>query len=69
MRLFIAIPIPKSVRAALAEFQNHLAARLPGWRWSKPENLHLTLAFLGETRPEKIPIIEDVMRGPCAEAA
>ncbi len=69
MRLFIAIPIAESVRAALAEFQSHLAAGLPGWRWSRPENLHLTLAFLGETNPDKIPRIEGILRRACAEAA
>jgi len=66
MRLFIAVPVSEEARRALSEIQSALAARLPDWRWSKPENLHLTLAFLGETKPEKIPLIEDVIRRNCA---
>ena len=66
MRLFIAVPISEEARLALSQIQAALAARLPGWLWSKPENLHLTLAFLGETNPEKIPLIEDIIRRACA---
>lgn len=44
MRLFVAITLPEDVRARLGA----LANGLPGARWIKPENLHLTLRFLGE---------------------
>ena len=44
MRLFIAIPLPEEIQDALAELGNGL----PGARWVPPENLHLTLRFLGE---------------------
>ena len=44
MRLFIAIKLPEAQRAALAT----LANGLPGAKWVSPENLHLTLRFLGE---------------------
>ena len=48
MRLFLAIPVSPAVRAALL----HTAAqmkRLGSGTFARPENLHLTLAFLGET--------------------
>lgn len=44
MRLFVAIAIPDDERARLARLQSGL----PGARWVAPENLHLTLRFIGE---------------------
>jgi len=45
MRLFIGIAPDHPARRALAG----MAGGVPGARWSPPENLHLTLRFLGET--------------------
>lgn len=42
-RLFVALALPEAVRGALAA----LARPLPGVRWTRPEQLHLTLRFLG----------------------
>ena len=47
-RLFVAIPLPAPVReqlAALYETSGSIA-------WTRPEQLHLTLRFLGEVGPE-----------------
>ena len=44
MRLFVALTLPEDIRTRLAGLSNGL----PGARWVKPENLHLTLRFLGE---------------------
>ena len=44
MRLFVALDIPESVRERLAM----LSTGLPGARWLLPEQLHLTLRFIGE---------------------
>ena len=49
MRLFIAIPLPTDVAARAFEI---LPASLPALRRVKAENLHLTLAFLGQTPDE-----------------
>ena len=48
MRLFIAIPFPPEIRRTLQTAQQALAACGRG-NFTRPENLHLTLAFLGET--------------------
>ena len=45
MRLFIGIAPGDTARNALAT----LTGGVPGARWSPPDNLHLTLRFLGET--------------------
>jgi RNA 2',3'-cyclic 3'-phosphodiesterase len=44
MRLFVAIALPEDLRERLAALQHGL----PGARWVAPENLHLTLRFIGE---------------------
>jgi 2'-5' RNA ligase len=44
MRLFIAVDLPENVKEPLAR----LCCGLPGARWVKPEQLHLTLRFIGE---------------------
>ena len=49
MRLFVAIPFPPEVRSALEEAQAQLRRQGVRGNYSRPENLHLTLAFLGET--------------------
>ncbi|HWA86619.1 MAG TPA: RNA 2',3'-cyclic phosphodiesterase [Opitutus sp.] len=49
-RLFIALPLPESVRMLVAG----LAVPARDLRWTPPEQLHLTLRFLGDTPAEKI---------------
>ena len=44
MRLFVGIPLPEDVRARLGELKGGLL----GARWVRPENLHLSLRFIGE---------------------
>jgi 2'-5' RNA ligase len=44
LRLFVAIALPEGVRQHLGL----LAGGVPGARWVDPENLHLTLRFIGE---------------------
>ena len=48
MRLFIAIPFSKEIRKELQRFQNDLKRAGMTGRFSPVENLHLTLAFIGE---------------------
>ncbi|MCQ8277270.1 RNA 2',3'-cyclic phosphodiesterase [Acetobacteraceae bacterium KSS8] len=46
IRLFVAIDLPWTVRETLVG----LCGGLTGVRWTAPENLHLTLRFVGEVR-------------------
>ena len=45
MRLFIGVAIPEDVRATLCT----LCSGISGARWVRPEGMHLTLRFIGET--------------------
>ncbi len=49
MRVFIGIPLDAAAQRRLAEVQRELSKTAAG-RWTPPENLHITLRFIGETR-------------------
>lgn len=49
VRLFLALDLPDSLRDALAA----LRSEIPGARWVPPENLHVTLHFLGDAAPDR----------------
>ena len=49
-RLFVALRLPPSVRSALTEWR----VEIPGLRWTPPEQLHLTLRFIGSTDPSPV---------------
>jgi 2'-5' RNA ligase len=54
VRLFVALEIPAAVRDNLATLIKGLRNAEPKARWARPENLHVTLKFLGETSSEKL---------------
>jgi 2'-5' RNA ligase len=62
--LFVAVELPGAVLAALEKLQHDLQQQVPrGLRWVRPEGIHLTLKFLGETPQEKVPKIEAAIAG------
>lgn len=54
-RTFIAIGLPKAIRDNLVALQETLGHTEPDVKWVEPENLHLTLCFLGEVDDREIP--------------
>jgi 2'-5' RNA ligase len=51
-RLFFAVPVPGASRARLEAVLPQVARALPGARIATAAGWHLTLAFLGQVRPE-----------------
>ena len=66
IRLFVACELSGEVRAALAHVQGELKGYgLQGLRWVRPEGIHLTLKFLGETPPDKVLAIQEALATAC----
>jgi 2'-5' RNA ligase len=62
LRLFVAVDIPNDVREALNRLQSDLKRLdLSRLRWVRPEGVHLTLKFLGNTPGEKVRGIEEAL--------
>jgi 2'-5' RNA ligase len=56
LRVFCAIELPDEIRSRVAERIRRLRAEFSGVRasWEKPEKLHVTLKFLGDTEPARV---------------
>ena len=61
MRLFIGINFSEETRAGLVELQNELRVKSKGGNFTLPENLHLTLAFLGDCNDAVGKVLQAVM--------
>lgn len=57
MRLFVALEIPSEVRKTSASLIHEFQLLDERWKWTRPENLHITLKFIGEIPPEKLQAI------------
>ena len=62
-RTFLAIDLPSSLQSAIGQNIRTVKRELPGLSWSKPENLHINLKFLGETTESQVDQIRQVV-GP-----
>jgi 2'-5' RNA ligase len=54
VRVFVALDVPKPVRASFAELSERLKKVCPNARWVRLEGVHITLKFVGEVPPEKL---------------
>ena len=65
MRLFFAVELSPGARRLLESALREFAASGADAKWVTPDAMHLTLAFLGEVRPERL----DSLRGAASRAA
>src|SRR2546430_10154497 len=63
MRLFVALEIPSAVRENLVALLRSLGAVSPQTRWVRPDNLHVTLKFIGEVPETKVAAIRIALAG------
>jgi 2'-5' RNA ligase len=54
MRTFIALEVPENIQKEVFSLKENISSHYAKIRWVKKENIHITLAFLGE-------IVEDVI--------
>jgi len=70
IRLFIAVNCNDETKNLLLSVQDKIKVQALKGNFSRPENLHLTLVFLGETPEEQIPAIcaaiQEAMQPPVA---
>ncbi|MCK5579937.1 MAG: RNA 2',3'-cyclic phosphodiesterase [Candidatus Omnitrophica bacterium] len=59
MRTFIAIQLENHVHQQIACMQENLKKADADVKWVKPSNIHITLRFLGDTKPKKIKAISE----------
>jgi len=70
LRLFLAIPIPETVKAKLGKLQLESEPLLPprAVRWTQPEQFHLTLKFLGNVPVADTAALSEAARAVCLAA-
>ncbi len=61
-RLFIAVPLPQNVRGIVGDIEEQLKVHDAPAKWVDPALAHITLKFLGNTRPNLVPDIERELR-------
>jgi RNA 2',3'-cyclic 3'-phosphodiesterase len=68
LRLFLAIAVPEAVKAELRRLQQELQPLLPSQavRWTRPEQFHLTLKFLGNVPAENVEVLSKAAREVCS---
>ncbi|KPK97044.1 MAG: hypothetical protein AMJ95_11240 [Omnitrophica WOR_2 bacterium SM23_72] len=65
MRTFIAIELPEEIKESLARLQDRLKQSQADVKWVKPQNIHLTLKFLGEINEEQLEKITRALEQVC----
>jgi len=66
MRAFIAVEGSVELRDAIADLEAELDERVPNARWVPPENLHLTVRFLGNTEENMVDALTEDVRSAVA---
>jgi len=61
MRVFIALELPKEVKAEISKIQQDLKKAGVQARWVQSTIVHLTLVFLGSITPDKVKPIEEII--------
>jgi RNA 2',3'-cyclic 3'-phosphodiesterase len=66
-RLFIAVTIPEDVKTKMGAAQAGLRGTLPERivRWSRREQFHLTLRFLGDVAAARVEALTEAIRSAC----
>ena len=64
LRIFVAIPLPESLLDQLGDVQYRLQGKVPhrSVRWVRPQGVHLTLKFLGDTPQDRIPTVQEALK-------
>ncbi len=62
IRAFIALPLSPSIKKKISQLQNHLGKLNCPVRWTNPENIHITLKFLGNITSQQILLLKETLK-------
>ena len=62
MRVFVAIELSEEFRRRLVELQEALRGSVPQISFTKPENLHLTVKFIGEIDEQRAAAVCEALK-------
>lgn len=65
IRAFLAVELNDRNKETIRKLQEHLKPLDCGISWVKPENIHLTLKFLGDVKPKMIAPLTGVLAEVC----
>ncbi|MGB7746664.1 MAG: RNA 2',3'-cyclic phosphodiesterase [Verrucomicrobiia bacterium] len=70
LRLFIAIPVPEPVRDEIIRVQREMQPLAPhgAARWTRPDQFHLTLRFLGDVPVAGLEQLKESVNAVCRSA-
>jgi len=57
LRIFICIEVPTSIKQRIEKLQQDLRTLNEPISWTRPDNVHLTLKFLGDVKSSRLPKI------------
>jgi len=57
IRAFIAVPAPDEVKRLIDRIENELRSAGADVKWVEPDNVHVTLKFLGNITPDRVEIV------------
>lgn len=57
MRLFVAVNLPFEIKKGIGSFIRDLRKVNADMKWVEPENLHLTVQFLGNVSEDQVPAV------------
>jgi 2'-5' RNA ligase len=67
VRAFVALELGVEIRRAIGELIASLRPRMTGARWVRPEGVHLTLRFFGDTPPARIAQLRPALAAAASE--
>lgn len=69
MRLFVAVNFPFEIKKSIGSFMQDLRKVKADLKWVEPENLHLTVQFLGNVSEEQVADVVEALKRSVAGIA
>ena len=69
IRTFVAVDVSSRIKTNAGRLMNQLESSGAGYRWCQPENLHVTLNFLGDLLENETPQVCRLVQQACQEIA